>query len=111
VLLIEDDPPLLGLLGMALEGWGHRVLRAADADAATRAAGAERGIDLVLLDVGVVEHGARDLVGCLRATLPDSRLVFMSGFRPLQSEPDEPFLMKPFTLEALEEVMRDTLAG
>jgi DNA-binding NtrC family response regulator len=109
VLVIEDDKPLLALLGMALEGWGHRVLPAAGAEDAVRAAEAEPRIDLMLVDVGVVEKTDRDLVSLLRTSHPESRRVFMSGFRPPQAEPDEPFLMKPFALETLEEVMRDAL--
>jgi DNA-binding NtrC family response regulator len=109
VLLIEDDAPLLGLLGLALESWGHRVLRAGDAEQALAAAGDEGRIDLVLADVGVVEGAEEDLVGLLKSSHPESRRVYMSGFRPLRDAADEPFLLKPFALEQLEEVMRETL--
>jgi len=111
VLLIEDDKPLLGLLGLAIEGWGHRVLPAAGAEEATRAAAEEEQIDLMLVDVSVIERSEDDLLGLLRAAHPESSRVFMSGFRPPQAQPDEPFLLKPFSLDALEEAMRAALGG
>jgi DNA-binding NtrC family response regulator len=109
VLLIEDDAPLLGLLGLAIEGWGHRVVQASDAKEAVRRACEERRIDLVVADVGVVERADEDVVGRIRAEHPQSRRVFMSGYRPPRAEPNEPFLLKPFSLEALEELMREAL--
>jgi len=50
VLVVEDEPDLLLLLGVAFEAAGHRVRMAADGDMALRQLRAER-YDVVVLDV------------------------------------------------------------
>lgn len=115
MLLLEDDPALLDVLRLAIEGWGHRVLAAGGASEAVRLAGEERRVDLLLADLGVLRRDGGDLVAEVRAVHPELRPVYMSGAGRDDDVPRAPspaagpFLAKPFPLRLLEDAFRDAL--
>ena len=113
VLVLEDDPALLGLLCAAIEDWGYRALPAPGSSEALRLAADEPRIDLALADVGLLERASVDVLGQVRAAHPGLRSVQMSGYQSAAAEElDEGrFLLKPFALEALEAALADALAA
>ncbi|HLC42020.1 MAG TPA: response regulator [Methylomirabilota bacterium] len=66
ILLVDDDPDILGLLTMTLRPEGFRLLSASDGDAALRIARAERP-DLLLLDWNMPGRTGLEVCRALRA--------------------------------------------
>ena len=92
------------------------MLEAASPGAAlTIAAGHEGGIDLLLTDVVMPEMRGHDLAGVLRASRPDLRVVYMSGFSEevvgAAARGKLHFLQKPFASDVLLRTLRDALAA
>jgi two-component system, cell cycle sensor histidine kinase and response regulator CckA len=116
VLVIEDEPAILGLVVSALTPHGYRVLPAADGEAAMRFAATHDGeIDLVLSD-GVLS-GVRvpELLRRLQAERPETKILLMSGYSQeavFQNEivdPSTAFLAKPFSIRQLTQRVREVL--
>ena len=106
ILLVEDQEPLRELIRGVLEEQGYRVLDAADTRTALRIVGQpDLRIDLVLTDVIMPGSGGRQLIGTLRQSRPDTRVLYMSGYAgdPFADalELDAPLLEKPFSNEVL----------
>lgn len=109
ILLVEDEPSVSGMVGLAL-GWvGYRVLNAASGAEALRVWEAHRGeIDLLLTDI-VMPDGVsgRELAARLLGEEPRLRVIYMSGYSAeiagcdLGPEGAVNFLAKPFTVEEL----------
>jgi DNA-binding NtrC family response regulator len=111
VLVLEDDPALLDLLCLAIDGWGHRALPAVGGPEALRLAGEEASIDLAFADVGLLDRASGDVLQGIRAFHPGLRFVYMSGYRPPSAAPldDASFLQKPFALQELEDAIIEAL--
>jgi two-component system cell cycle sensor histidine kinase/response regulator CckA len=107
VLLVDDEPALLRLVGTMVERLGHRTLAAGSPREALRlAARRSRRIDLLVTDVVMPEMNGRELADRLTALHPDLKLLFISGYSA-EAIADHgilaegvPFLRKPFTAEA-----------
>ena len=108
ILLVEDDPALLGMTRTMLERQGYTVLAAASPAEALRLAGERRGaIDLLMTDVIMPDMNGRDLARKLLGLQPGLRRLFMSGYTAdviahhgvLNSGVH--FIQKPFTLQEL----------
>jgi CheY-like chemotaxis protein len=75
ILLVDDDPDILGLLSLTLRPEGFRLLSASDGEAALEMARAERP-DLVLLDWNMPGRDGLEVCRALRAESdPDRRDV------------------------------------
>jgi CheY-like chemotaxis protein len=80
ILVIEEEPPILRLLALALPQHGFRVLTARSA-----AAGVELfrrhapDVALVLCDVRMAAPGGLDVLATLKGFDPHVRLCFMTG--------------------------------
>jgi PAS domain S-box-containing protein len=116
VLLVEDEPAILGLGKELLEMQGYRVLAAATPGEAIRLAEEHRGeIHLLLTDVIMPEMNGRELAGKLLSLYPGLKRLFMSGYTAdiiaHHGVMDEGvnFLQKPFSLDALEAKVREAL--
>jgi CheY-like chemotaxis protein/phosphoribosyl 1,2-cyclic phosphodiesterase len=72
ILVVDDDPEIVRLLGLTLEPEGFRVLSSADGETALEIARAERP-DLVLLDCNIPRRTGLEVCRALRAE-PDPRL-------------------------------------
>ena len=114
VLVVDDEASLRSIVCDVLEAAGYRVLTAADGAAALAlAATAEAAVDLVVTDLTMPGMDGLTLIRHLRTAHPDLRVLIMSGF-PQHYETGaarETFLAKPFTSDALERAVRETLAA
>ena len=80
LLVVEDEPALLKMLGVALRHHGFTVFLAANGAAAVELYGQHRdAIDLVLSDVQMGGLDGPQTLAALRGVNPDVRCCFMSG--------------------------------
>jgi two-component system cell cycle sensor histidine kinase/response regulator CckA len=116
ILVVEDEPTLLQLVGRALEAQGYEVTVALGPEEAIRRAGEREGdIDLLLTDVVMPGMNGVELVRQLTTTRPGLRPVYMSGYSAdlisehgvIDEEID--FIAKPFTLTELAATVRQAL--
>jgi CheY-like chemotaxis protein len=111
VLLVEDEPEILGILGDMFEDEGLETTRAASAEQAIALLRAGVKPDLVLVDLGLPRMGGDEFVALLRES-PEWREIpaavmtgDRTGFEELRRFGADDVLHKPFSLERLNEVM------
>jgi PAS domain S-box-containing protein len=116
ILLVEDEPSLLGLTQRMLERQGYTVLAAGTPGEAIRlATGHPSHIHLLITDVVMPEMNGRDLAKQLRLLLPGLKCLFTSGYtanviaRHGVLEQGVHFLQKPFIGAALAAKVREAL--
>lgn len=102
VLVVDDEPMILHLVGWILRRNGYEVLEASDGEAGLERFEANDDIALVLSDVVMPKLDGLDMVRELRQRKPAVPVVFMSGYtgheRPaLEDEDLRRLLSKPFT--------------
>jgi CheY-like chemotaxis protein len=112
-VLVVDDPSVRAIIRAALSRLGYSVwLADCGRQALELYAGLRGEIDLVLLDVlmpGGLD-GLQTLAGP-RLIEPRVRAAFVTGFAcDRLADHDLPVIAKPFSLDALAEVVRDALA-
>src|SRR5262245_65448660 len=79
VLVVDDEPTVLGTVRDGLTAHGYRVLEALDGETALRMAEAHQGpIALLLVDVVLPRLSGPEVAIRLRATLPGIKLRYMS---------------------------------
>ena len=118
ILVVEDADSVRSLATRALEAAGYRVLTAIDGyDALATARSATTTIDLVLTDVIMPRMGGEELADRVAALMPDTRVLFMSGYtgasfqRPGALSPATNFIEKPFRVDGLLRMVRLVLDG
>src|SRR5579859_6609853 len=115
ILVIEDEPVLLGLVATTLRLEGHNVLDFCDARSALLAQGTRwTFIDLLLADVDMKSISGSELLSRLNRMGFRSPVIFMSGYPSLawQVAKDlggRSILEKPFTAEELRSAVRNAL--
>jgi len=118
VLLVDDDPEILRVLGMGLERAGYHVRLAATAEAALRLA-ADPGviIDVIVMDIVLPDSWGSQVAMEQAHLRPDVPVIFMSGhsaddvvLRASAGQEETHFLEKPFTIEALVSKIHKVLA-
>jgi len=67
ILLVDDEPALVGVLKPVLISAGHRVTAASDADTAIGLA-VSPDIDVVLLDLGLPDMDGKEVISIIRAS-------------------------------------------
>jgi CheY-like chemotaxis protein len=105
ILVVDDEPPLLALVGMMLLRAGYRVLEASAPSEALRiSAEHPEPIRLLLTDILMPEMNGYELAEQLRSVRPEAKVLFMSGYTDQillhntgRSLDDESLLRKPFT--------------
>ncbi|SEM16091.1 PAS domain S-box-containing protein [Syntrophus gentianae] len=116
ILVVEDDPLILNMTIIMLQGLGYTVLSASRPDDAIRIAGEHAGeIHLLLTDVIMPQMNGRDLAKSLTSLFPQLKCLFMSGYTAdliahhgvLDDNVD--FVQKPFSMHALAAKLRETL--
>lgn len=112
ILLVDDDPTTRRSVRRLLELDSLEITEASNGDEALARA-AEQPFDVVLLDLTMPRRGGVETFPDLAATLPDARIVLMSGYdssaEGVDSILDHPsfggFLAKPYTLAMLREAV------
>jgi CheY-like chemotaxis protein len=79
ILVADDAPHVLQLLQRVLEGAGYQVTAVVDGAEAVRAA-AVRRFDLYLMDAVMPRMDGREACERIRASQPDARFLFASGY-------------------------------
>jgi two-component system cell cycle sensor histidine kinase/response regulator CckA len=83
VLVADDEPGILRLVGNALTRHGYIVIAAPDGLSALRACQEREGpIHLALLDVRMPGMSGPELFECLKEIRPNVAVLFMSGYMP-----------------------------
>ncbi len=116
ILLVEDEPAIRQLMRRALEQRGYTVLEARNGEQALAVAERHRGpIHLLITDVVMPGMNGFDLAHHLTRSHPRLRVLFVSGHgehpgvRQGLREAQHPFLLKPYTQEALLRSIREVL--
>jgi len=116
VLLVEDEEAVRRFAARALESRGYNVLKATTGVEALDVLAAHSDeIDLVISDVMMPEMDGPKLLQQLRKTLPDMKVIFISGYaeealrRELAEDESFLFLPKPFSLKDLASVVKEAL--
>jgi PAS domain S-box-containing protein len=118
ILLAEDDAPVREVARRALERAGYLVLAVSDAEAAVAAADRHPGhIHLLITDVVLPRMSGRELAARLAIHRPAIKVLYVSGTsdgaiaRHRLLQPDIEFLEKPFSLDGLLRMVRQTLGA
>ena len=117
VLLVEDEGAVRAALTQTLERRGFQVTPAPTATEALQVV--ERAaFDLVLTDMVMPGLSGRALIGRLRESRPEVRVLAMSGYAPRAEDGDDTelpstvtLLRKPFTNAQLFSALRSTFAA
>jgi DNA-binding NtrC family response regulator len=116
ILVVDDDPGVLGLLEDTLSRAGYRVLAAAGGWSAIRAyENSVEPVRLLLTDVIMPDLTGPVLAERLRARQPDLRVLFISGFHDAEmvqrfvTRKGYTLLPKPFTPAGLLRVVEESL--
>ena len=118
ILLAEDESGVRELIQHYLAGLGYNVLTADNGLSGLAVArSSQHAIHLLLSDFVMPMLGGRDLAGELRKTMPDLKVIFLSGYAGHAVSasdldlPDARFLPKPLSLELLAKTIREALDG
>jgi CheY-like chemotaxis protein len=116
VLVVEDQPDLLQLAKRILVAAGYELLTAwSGAEALAICATYVGPIHVSVTDVVMPEMTGPELAEHLRHVRPETKIVFMSGYTNEAFDGMDrqgrlvAFLAKPFTSEALRQIVRETL--
>jgi len=119
ILVVDDEEAIRNILSRILASAGHRMIEAADAEAALEALDREKP-DLAFVDLIMPGKGGLSLIMESLYKVPNLAIVAMSGRIPLQGESLSGFshqfgitcyLEKPFTPETVREAVRKALVG
>jgi signal transduction histidine kinase/CheY-like chemotaxis protein len=118
VLVVEDEETVRRLVRLVLQANGYNVLEAFNGVAAERLAReTDEVIHLLLTDAIMARMSGRELAESLRQSRPDMEVVFMSGYsddaivRHGVLDATAHFLRKPFSPQALLQMVREVLAA
>ncbi len=112
VLIVEDDPRLLDILGRHLDRLGYAVRGSRGAAAALQLLDAEPA-DVVLSDVRMPGMDGRTLLAEIRARHPATKVVLMTAFGSVDDAVEAmqggaySYVVKPFKVEAVAAVLRN----
>ena len=107
ILLVEDAPDNRELFMEELRECGYQVLDARHGEEGLQLAESYLGrIDLMISDVRMPEMGGEELAQRLRATRPEMKVLFISGYPRDEIKMDETdsFLQKPFAVSLVKKV-------
>ena len=109
ILIVDDEPEVLNLLGRVLKAEGCRVLSAHDGRAALRVSREYSGvIEAVITDLSMPKLDGLELRKRISDERPGIRVLLMSGY--VFSVPDgTPLVRKPLDLVAVHQLVRDLL--
>ncbi len=118
VLVVDDEPAVLGVVERALERFGYEVLVAESAEEAEAiAASAGSPIDLLLTDIRLPDGVGPEVADRFAGSQPEGRVLYMSGFSDeevadrLARTRDVRLIEKPFSIGELLDAVHDALAN
>jgi PAS domain S-box-containing protein len=112
LLLVEDDSSVRRVTASLLKSAGYIVIEAESGKEALYAFSKYPKIDLVITDLVMPEMGGRELAEKLRHLIPETRILFMSGYADdavPSAENAIGFLEKPFSPQTLARKVRDVI--
>ena len=116
VLVVEDQIEARSVICQTLRRRGYTVIESINGpDAIVKGRQPETAIDVVLTDVVMPGMGGRRVAEVIRATRPDLRVVYMSGYTDSAIvdhgilEPGVTFVQKPFATDTLLRKIREVL--
>ncbi len=114
ILVVDDDESVRATIARALAALGYAVRQAPDGPAAIQAA-REEPLTLVILDYLMPGMDGAEVARQIGAIDPDLPIVFSTGHAALRAlrtaaGEDVRVLEKPFTLDELDELLRERLA-
>ncbi len=115
VLVVEDDEDNRDLLAVLLRERGYQVVTAATGDAAIIAMLKSR-FDVAVLDIGLPDMSGIEVARRSRGIQPDTFLIALTGHGAdtdrdaMEGAGIDVHLLKPISLNVLEEVIRDRRA-
>ena len=111
VLVVDDEPAVLGLVSKALSARGYEVHAASDANQALALAQAMPSFDLLVSDVIMPEMSGPELVQRIAKICPTIAVVMMSGYLAAEEVPKRAaFISKPFRMMDLYSTVENVLA-
>jgi CheY-like chemotaxis protein len=117
ILVVDDEPAVLAVLGRELAVAGHEVIEAVNGREALRVLGRTAGaVDAIVSDIVMPDMGGRELAGQLARSYPDIPVIWISGFSFDTLGPDfayierHSFLQKPVQPGALLDAVHALLA-
>jgi len=116
VLLVEDEPMVRSVAERALTRHGYSVITADNGEDALEILARNEPVDLLISDVVMPGMDGPTMVREARASRPDLKILFMSGYAEEQLRKsidieNVNFLPKPFSVVELAEAARRTVMG
>ncbi len=105
--VLEDDPAIRRILAEALRISGHESLMAFDGGEALRRFGADSGIDVAVVDIGLPDSDGRDVVQALRSSGQNAPVLFLTALGALHERlagfgaGGDDYVAKPFEVVEL----------
>jgi PAS domain S-box-containing protein len=116
VLLVEDEPAILEMVGMILGRQGYVVLQAGTPGEAISLAKEHAGeIELLITDVILPQMNGKDLADSLKSLSPQLKCLYMSGYTADAIaqhgvlDDGVEFIQKPFSLSSISRKVREVL--
>jgi CheY-like chemotaxis protein len=117
ILLVDDEPQIIQILGTLLASQGYDVITAGGGfEALQKMKSNKDDIKLIILDVKMPNIDGSETFKGLKAMKPDVDIIVASGFNKdtalanIYLDPQDEFMQKPFNMERLfaklEEVMK-----
>lgn len=113
VLVVDDEPLVRRLVATVLSTFGYHVVDVETPEHAIRVFDSQPSLELLVTDVLMPEIGGCELAERLRQKQPGLKVLFMSGYSPLEvettAENSTRFLQKPFLPTDLMDCVRQLL--
>jgi CheY-like chemotaxis protein len=116
VLVVEDEPGVLRLIGETLRIHGYNVIESADSSEALRMATSDVQVDLLLTDIVMPKVNGRMLAETWKDQRPHLKVMYMSSYWedpavPTVAGSGYRLLQKPFSSYKLAKAVREILDG
>jgi len=108
ILLVEDDPNVLSVLGQGLKARNYNVILAEDGKTAIKIIKSEKHLDLLVTDVFLVDEiSGREVAQQFSKSFPGADVIFVSGYhedvvrKKLGLNKASEIISKPYELNTL----------
>jgi PAS domain S-box-containing protein len=116
ILIVDDEEGLLAITRAALENYGYNVLTASSGfEAVVQFTKNQDAVNLVITDLAMPFMNGLETIAALRKIRPDIKIIIASGSEKEIEEAKNliitnAFIAKPFTNDALIEIVHEVLA-